>query len=206
MFWNTQSYLFLGRELISFKLSEWCVWLFHTCGTRKGVPLSSPGHPATKVFVPMAQASRWRKRIVVQSKIDPWVYILVFAEGNSCRFAASNGQDSLKASPRVIFNWKNFIEQPNLILKWMLIERWGRLSMLNSMCQHVARLQFDYCAEKRSLCGTVMIHDGLDLACLDQCHGVRFHGRSSSQRWRKRLVVQSKFDPWVYILVFAEGI
>ena len=30
------------------KLSEWCVWLFHTCGTRKRVPLSSPGHPATK--------------------------------------------------------------------------------------------------------------------------------------------------------------
>ena len=48
MLWNTQSYLFLGRELISCKLSEWCVWLFHTCGTRKRVPLSSPGHPATK--------------------------------------------------------------------------------------------------------------------------------------------------------------
>ena len=48
MLWNTQSYLLLGRELISCKLSEWCVWLFHTCGTRKRVPLSSPGHPATK--------------------------------------------------------------------------------------------------------------------------------------------------------------
>ena len=31
------------------------------------------------VFVAMAQASRWRKSIVVQSKFDPWVYILVFA-------------------------------------------------------------------------------------------------------------------------------
>ena len=50
MLWNTQSYLFLGRELISCKLSEWCVWLFHTCGTRKRVPLSSPGHPATKIW------------------------------------------------------------------------------------------------------------------------------------------------------------
>ena len=62
----------------------------------------------------------------------------------------------------------------------MLIDRWGRLSMLNSMCQHVAKLQFDYCAEKRSLCGTVMIHDGLNLTCLDQCHGVRSHGTSFS--------------------------
>ena len=52
MLWNTQSYLFLGRELISCKLSEWCVWLFHTCGTRKRVPLSSPGHPATKNSIP----------------------------------------------------------------------------------------------------------------------------------------------------------
>ena len=48
MLWNTQSYLLLGRELSSCKLSEWCVWLFLTCGTRKRVPLSSPGHPATK--------------------------------------------------------------------------------------------------------------------------------------------------------------
>ena len=70
---------------------------------------------------------------------------------------------------------------------------------------HVARLQFDSCAEKDSLCGTVMIHDGLNLRCLDQCHGVRSHGTSSSQGWRRRIVVQSKFDPWVYILVFAEG-
>ena len=41
--------------------------------------------------------------------------------------------------------------------KWMLIERWRRPSMLSSMCQHVARLQVDSCAEKHSLCGTVMM-------------------------------------------------
>ena len=30
----------------------------------------------------------WRKRIVIrESEFDPWVYILVFAEGNICRFA-----------------------------------------------------------------------------------------------------------------------
>ena len=55
--------------------------------------------------------------------------------------------------------------------------------MLNSMCQHVARLQFDRCAKKHSLCGTVMIHDGLKLTCLDQCHGVR----SCSFPWHKLL-------------------
>ena len=54
MLWNTQSCLFLGKELISCKLIEWCVWLFHTCRTRKRVPLSSPGHPATKHALHMA--------------------------------------------------------------------------------------------------------------------------------------------------------
>ena len=68
--------------------------------------------------------------------------------------------------------------------------------MLSSLCQHVARFQFDRCAEKHSLCGTVMIHDGLNLRCLDQCHGVRSHGTGSSQGWRKRIVIQqSEFDP-----------
>ena len=44
------------------------------------------------------------------------------------------------------------------------------------------------------------------LTCLDQCHGVRFHRTSSSQGWRQRIVTQqSEFDPWVHILVFAEG-
>ena len=52
--------------------------------------------------------------------------------------------------------------------------------MLRSMCQHVARSQFDYCAKKHSLCRTVMIHDGLNLTCLDQCHGVRSHATSFS--------------------------
>ena len=64
-------------------------------------------------------------------------------------------------------------------------------------CQHVARLQFDRCAKKHNLCGTVMIHDGLKLRCLDQCHGVRSHGTSFSQGRRKR-IVQSKFDPSLF--------
>ena len=102
-------------------------------------------------------------------------------------------------SPRAIFQWKNLIAQLKLLLKWMLIERWRRPSMLSSMRQHVTTLQFDSCAKKDSLCGTVMIHDGLNLRCLDQCHGVSSDGTSSSQSWRKRSVIrQSEFDPWVY--------
>ena len=93
------------------------------------------------VFVPMAQAppEADAKEVLysLQSKFDRWVYILVFAEGDCCRFAygklshrsmplwtsvfccrcASNSQDSPKASPR-----KNFIEQLKLLLKWMLME------------------------------------------------------------------------------------
>ena len=49
-------------------------------------------------------------------------------------------------------------------------------------------------------------HDGLNLTCLDQCYGVRSHGTSSSQGWRKRIVIQqSEFDPWVHSFIFAEG-
>ena len=60
--------------------------------------------------------------------------------------------------------------------------------MLGSMCQHVARLQFDSCAEKQPVWNS---HDGLNLRCLDQCHGVRSHGTSSSEGWRKRIVTNS---------------
>ena len=114
----------------------------------------------------------WRK-IVVQSKFDPWVHILVFAKGDICRFACKSllmeaglcrhqffsavAQGTAKTRPRVIFNWKNFIEQLKLILKWMLIESWRRLNMRSSVRKHVTRLQFDRCAEKDSPCGTVMM-------------------------------------------------
>ena len=40
--------------------------------------------------------------------------------------------------------------------------------MLSSMCQQVARLQFDSCAEKQPFWN----HDGLNLTYSDQCHGV----------------------------------
>ena len=124
--------------------------------------------------------------------------------GHKCFSAVVQATAKIRPRPaQGSFFWKNFIQQLKLFLKWMLIESWRRASMLRSMCQHVARLQFDSCAEKDSLCGTVMIHDGLNWKCLDQCHGVRSHGKSSSHGWRK-IVVQSEFDPWVYIIEFSE--
>ena len=42
------------------------------------------------------------------------------------------------------------------------------------------------CRERQPLWNS---HDGLNLTCLDQCHGVRSHGKSSSQSWRKRIVM-----------------
>ena len=94
---------------------------------------------------------------------------------------------------------KEFHRTSKVLLKWMLIERWIRPSMLSSMCQHVSRLQFDSAEERQAFWNS---HDGLNLTCLDQCHGVCSHGTSSSQGWRKRIVIQqSEFDPW-HILFF----
>ena len=42
------------------------------------------------------------------------------------------------------------------------------------------------CRERQPLWNS---HDGLNLTCLDQCHRVRSHGKSSSQSWRKRIVM-----------------
>ena len=39
--------------------------------------------------------------------------------------------------------------------------------------------------------GDFISNHGLNLTCFDQCHGVRFHGASSSQGWRKRIILQS---------------
>ena len=66
----------------------------------------------------------------LQSKFDRSVYILVFAEGDCCRFAKGKlspclcghqcycvvvHQDSPKASPRAIFKWQNLIEPLKLL-------------------------------------------------------------------------------------------
>ena len=123
-----------------------------------------------------------RKQAFVDINAFPWLHKQqpIFAQGQP------KGNFQLKELHRTT---KAFSE---MNADW----NWRRHSMLRSMCQHVARLQSDSCAEKCSLCGTVMIHDGLNLRCFDQCHGARSHGRSSYQTWRKRLVIrQSEFDP-----------
>ena len=71
--------------------------------------------------------------------------------------AQATPQDSPKASPMAIFKWKNFIGQLNPLLEWMLNESWRRLSLLSSTYQHVAKLQFDSCAEEASLCERVVM-------------------------------------------------
>ena len=85
-------------------------------------------------------------------------------------------QDAPKASPR-----KNFIQKLKLLLKWMLIERWRRPSMLSSMCQLVPTLRFDSRAGKRQPSGTVMMawiwHVWIN--------AMVFVG------WRQRIVIQS---------------
>ena len=132
-----------------------------------------------------SSSQSWRKRSVIrQSEFDPWVYTSL----HPC-------------FKPTWFMLHSVIEQPKLIAQMNEDWRWTRPSMLSSMCQDVARLQFDSCGEKDSLGGRVMIHDGLNLKRLDQCHGVCSHGTSSSQGWHKRIAVQSEFDPWVYILV-----
>ena len=135
----------------------------------------------TSLFLPkMIYAGSLRK---AASQKHAFVDISVFL------WLTNNGQVLPTARPRVIFGWKNFIEQLKHILKWMLIEKWRRPSMLSSMCQHVARLQFDSCPEKHSLCGTVIMDDGQNLRCLDQFHCVRSKDTSSFQDWRKRIAV-----------------
>ena len=52
-------------------------------------------------------------------------------------------------------------------------------------CDKIAVWQV--CKERQPLWNS---HDGLNLTCLDQCHRVRPHGKSSSEGWRNRIVIQ----------------
>ena len=92
-----------------------------------------------------------------------------------------------------------------LLLKWMLIERWIRPTMLSSMCQLVPTLQFDSRAGKRQPSGTVMMGW---IWCV-WINAIVFVPRAQAplEADANELLysLQSKFDRWVYILVFAEG-
>ena len=87
----------------------------------------------------------------------------ICAEKDSLWWNSHHGPElkTLGSMPWCSFPWQKLLPRPAQglfsVLKWMLIERWARPSMLSSMCQHVARLQFDSCAKKQSLCGTVMM-------------------------------------------------
>ena len=67
-----------------------------------------------------------------QAKVDtgPSVFLCLRKQRSKIR----------KASPRALFDWKNWIEQLNLLLKWVLNEMWRRLSVLSSKCRQVATL------------------------------------------------------------------
>ena len=100
---------------------------------------------------------------------------------------ASNAPRFAQGQPNGYFKWKNLVGQLNPLLEWMLNESWRRLSLLSSNCQHVATLQFDSCAEKDSLCGRVMMA-WIELVWIN---AMVFHGTSTSQGWRKGIVIQS---------------
>ena len=71
-------------------------------------------------------------------------------------------------------------------------ERWGRLRMVRydkfnlPACGNIAIWQLR--RERQPLWNS---HDGLNLTCLDQCHGVPSHGTSSSPGRRNRIALLS---------------
>ena len=133
-------------------------------------------------------------KVIFAASLSLWTS--VFFRGR-----ASNSQDSPKASPRAIFKWKNSVEPLQLLSQWMTGgENW--MPTCANMCHYVpAWANIAVCQLCRKRQPLWSSHDGLNLTCLDQCDGVRSPGISSSQGRRKRIVVESEFDPWVYILV-----
>jgi len=61
-------------------------------------------------------------------------------------------------------------------------ERWRKLNANTSQTQHVPLrgniASHQLCRERQRFWKS---HDGLNLTCSDQCHGVRFHGTSTLQ-------------------------
>ena len=144
------------------------------------------------VFVPMAQAPpKAGAKMVVQSKFDPWVYILVFAECDLCRFVWESlpteaylcwhqcfsvvGQATAKIRPRpahgLLSNEKTWYQELYRTTEAIvpMNDRGRKLNdtmhqyvpLRASMCQP---LQFVSCAEKDSLWWNS--HDGPELKML----------------------------------------
>ena len=129
------------------------------------------------------------------SKFDPWVYILLFDEGDFCRYAFSPKQAFLdrkqgsrfsQGQPKVYFQMKELDRTAEPIarinVEWK-VEKAERAKFNMPTCGNIGVWKLR--RERQPLWNS---HDGLNLRRLDQCHGVRSHGTSSSQGWRKRIV------------------
>ena len=115
---------------------------------------------------------------------------------------------------------------PSLCGRVMMSVQWlFQMKELDGTTEPISRMNVEWKLEKAEYaefnlptCGNIAVwqlcrerqplwksHDGLNLTCLDQCHGVRSLGTSSSPGWRKIIVIRhSKNDPWVYIRVFNQ--
>ena len=132
--------------------------------------------PKVYKFCRFAQEGLPRKQAFVDISVFLWL------RKQQPRFA--------KGQPKGYFQMQELDRTAEVIVP--MNEVWKKLNA--NMRQYVPLhgnmgqpLLFVSCAEKDSLCGTVMM--GLKLTCLDQCHGVRWHGTSSLQGWCKRIVV-----------------
>ena len=111
----------------------------------------------------------------------------------------TNSQDSPKASPRVIFNWKNFIEPLKLIAQmnadWK-VDKAQYAEFNVPTCGKIAVWQL--CRERQPLWNRhdswwpeLKMFGSMPLVFVPMAQG-------SSRGWRKRIVVrQSEFDRWV---------
>ena len=159
------------------------------------------------------------------SKFDPYVYIRVFNQPDFCRLAkeslptetcqgrhwtpvffcgcASNAPRFAQGQSNGYFQMKELDRTTEPIarmnVEWKL-EKAEFAEFNLTTFFNIAVWQL--CREGQPLWKT---HDGLNLTCLDQCHGVRSLGKSSSQGWRKIIVIRhSKHDPWVYTRCFQQ--
>ena len=152
-------------------------------------------------------------------------YIRVFKQPALCRFAqeslpgetgngrhwtpvffcgcASNAPRFAQGQPNGYFQMKELDRTTEPIarmnVEWKL-EKAEFAEFNLPTCGNIAVWQL--CGERQPLWNS---HDGLNLTCLDQCHGVSSHGTSSSEGWCKIIVIRhSNNDPWVYIRVFNQ--
>ena len=174
------------------------------------------------VFVPMAQAPPKAGSKELLYRFVSWVYILGLPKATIAgslgkaflqkhAFVSVVGQATAKIRPRpahglfsIEKTWYQELYRSTEAIVPMN-DRWRKLNANMHQYAPLHTSMGEHCSlsavqRKTAFGGTVMM--GLNWKCLDQCHGVRSHGTSSSQGWRK-IVGQSKFDPWVYILVFA---